>query len=168
MQCRHYEYAREREDFPSLHFDLPSLTCELIDGEPELFTGVQVVLTPGHAPWHQSLLITLPNDGNILMCADAIDCRAQPRRRHLGAPLARSGGGKGEPERAGPARRAPAGPALLRPRRGPVAGAPPVAELLLLTKGPRRCRLNWGCRSLIGTPPPGPAMRPPDTTPAMT
>jgi N-acyl homoserine lactone hydrolase len=75
VQRNHYEYARESENYPSRYFDLPSLSYELIDGEPALFTGVQVVLTPGHAPWHQSLLIRLHNDGNILICADAIDCQ---------------------------------------------------------------------------------------------
>jgi N-acyl homoserine lactone hydrolase len=75
VQRHHLAYARESAGFPSRYFDLPSLTYELIDGEPELFGAVQVILTPGHTPWHQSLLITLPNDGNVLICADAIDCQ---------------------------------------------------------------------------------------------
>jgi len=37
--------------------------------------GVKAILTPGHAPWHQSLLVSLKNDGNILLCSDAIYCQ---------------------------------------------------------------------------------------------
>ncbi|MFZ0216490.1 MAG: N-acyl homoserine lactonase family protein [Candidatus Dormiibacterota bacterium] len=75
VQRNHYEYARESESFPSRYFDLPHLAYELIDGEVELFGGVRTILTPGHAPWHQSLLVSLPHDGNVLICADAIDCQ---------------------------------------------------------------------------------------------
>lgn len=71
----HFEFARESDSFPSRLFDLPSLTYQFIDGEPELFPGVKVIQTPGHTQWHQSLLISLPNDGDVIICADAIDCQ---------------------------------------------------------------------------------------------
>jgi N-acyl homoserine lactone hydrolase len=51
------------------------LKYELIDGEPEIFPGVEAILTPGHAPWHQSLLVSLENDGHVLLCSDAIYCQ---------------------------------------------------------------------------------------------
>jgi N-acyl homoserine lactone hydrolase len=50
VQRSHYEHARESPTCPSRYFDLPDLTYELIDGEPELFGGVRAFLTPGHAP----------------------------------------------------------------------------------------------------------------------
>ena len=46
-----------------------------LEGEPEIFPGVKAVLTPGHAPYHWSFLLTLKDDGNILICSDAIYCQ---------------------------------------------------------------------------------------------
>lgn len=75
VQRRHYEIAREHPSFPSEYFDIPGLKYDLIDGEPEILPGVTAILTPGHAPWHQSLLVNLEDDGNILLCSDAIYCQ---------------------------------------------------------------------------------------------
>lgn len=75
VQRRHYEAAKEHDAFPNEYFDIPGLRYELIDGEPELFPGVQTILTPGHAPWHQSLMISLKTDGYVLLCSDAIYCQ---------------------------------------------------------------------------------------------
>jgi N-acyl homoserine lactone hydrolase len=71
----HYEIAKEHPNFPSENFDLPHLTYKLLEGEPEIFPGVQAVLTPGHAPYHWSFLISLKHDGNVLLCSDAIYCQ---------------------------------------------------------------------------------------------
>jgi N-acyl homoserine lactone hydrolase len=75
VQRQHFEVAREHPAFPSEYFDIPGLKYELIEGEPELFPGVRLILTPGHAPWHQSLLVSLKADGNVLLCSDAIYCQ---------------------------------------------------------------------------------------------
>jgi N-acyl homoserine lactone hydrolase len=75
VQRRHYEVAREHPAFPSKYFDIPGLNYDLIDGELEILPGVTAILTPGHAPWHQSLLLNLGQDGNILLCSDAIYCQ---------------------------------------------------------------------------------------------
>ena len=40
-----------------------------------LFPGVEVIPTPGHAPAHQSVLVRLPDTGNIVICGDAVYCQ---------------------------------------------------------------------------------------------
>jgi N-acyl homoserine lactone hydrolase len=72
VQRDHYEWALGHPSCPSELFDLPALRYELLDGEGQLFDGVEVVLTPGHAPGHQSLLLTLGSGARVLLCADAI------------------------------------------------------------------------------------------------
>ncbi len=71
----HFKFAQESPNFPSEYFDLPHLKYELLEGEPEIFPGVQAVLTPGHAPYHWSFLINLKHDGYVLLCSDAIYCQ---------------------------------------------------------------------------------------------
>jgi N-acyl homoserine lactone hydrolase len=34
-----------------------------------------MILTPGHAPHHQSILLRLQDSGNILLCSDAVYCQ---------------------------------------------------------------------------------------------
>jgi N-acyl homoserine lactone hydrolase len=72
VQREHYEFALTHDGFPKRDFDLAQLKYKLIEGEPELFPGIQVVLTPGHTPFHQSILVSTASDGAVLLCADAI------------------------------------------------------------------------------------------------
>jgi N-acyl homoserine lactone hydrolase len=46
-----------------------------VDGETKLFPGVEVIPTPGHAPAHQSVLLRLPEAGNMIICGDAVYCQ---------------------------------------------------------------------------------------------
>ncbi len=74
---RHHEAASSDPSFPSENFDLPELTYDLFDGDRvELFDGVTTITTHGHAPFHQSLLIELPESGPVLLAIDAIYTRA--------------------------------------------------------------------------------------------
>jgi N-acyl homoserine lactone hydrolase len=75
VQREHYNAAKDNPIFPNQYWNLPELHYELIDGEPELFPGIHMILTPGHAPYHQSVLLRLPDSGNILLCSDAIYCQ---------------------------------------------------------------------------------------------
>jgi N-acyl homoserine lactone hydrolase len=72
VQRTHYEWALGHPSCPSELFDLPTLSYELLDGEVELFDGVELLLTPGHAPGHQSLLLRLRSGARVLLCGDAI------------------------------------------------------------------------------------------------
>ena len=72
VQRAHYEQALGHPAYPNETWNLPGLRYELLDGETELFPGVELLLTPGHAPAHQSLLLTLTSGRRVLLCGDAI------------------------------------------------------------------------------------------------
>jgi N-acyl homoserine lactone hydrolase len=75
VQRGHYQAALNNPVFPNEYWNLPELHYELLDGEQELFPGIELILTPGHAPFHQSILLSLPDTGPILLCSDAIYCQ---------------------------------------------------------------------------------------------
>jgi N-acyl homoserine lactone hydrolase len=72
VQREHYEVALDNPEFPNVQWNLPELRYELLDGEQELFPGVQLIVTPGHAPGHQSLLVSLASGRKVLLTIDAI------------------------------------------------------------------------------------------------
>lgn len=71
-QRDHYEHARTDARFPNQYWNLPGLRYELLDGGGEILPGVEIVPTPGHAPGHQSVLLHLDRDGDLVICGDAI------------------------------------------------------------------------------------------------
>ena len=50
----------------------PKLTYRLLDGDTELVPGVELVASGGHVPGHQSVLVTLPQTGPVLLAIDAM------------------------------------------------------------------------------------------------
>jgi N-acyl homoserine lactone hydrolase len=50
----------------------PSNKTQLIHEDAELYPGIMLLSTPGHAPGHLSLLLRLPDTGPVLLIADAI------------------------------------------------------------------------------------------------
>jgi N-acyl homoserine lactone hydrolase len=72
VQREHYDVALDNPEFPNVQWNLPQLHFELLDGEQELFPGVELIVTPGHAPAHQSLLVTLASGKKVLLTIDAI------------------------------------------------------------------------------------------------
>lgn len=72
VQREHYDYARVNTGFPHQYWNLPKLKYELLDGESELFPGIEILLTPGHVPAHQSVMVRLQDTGNVVVCGDAI------------------------------------------------------------------------------------------------
>jgi N-acyl homoserine lactone hydrolase len=75
VQREHYEFAKGNPSFPNQYWNLPALSYELVDGQTTLFPGVEVIPTPGHAPAHQSVLVRLPESGNMIICGDAVYCQ---------------------------------------------------------------------------------------------
>ncbi|MBS9432796.1 N-acyl homoserine lactonase family protein [Photorhabdus hainanensis] len=82
VQRREYEYAYTPDWFSAggyirKDFDRPGLKWEFLDGERNDMFDVygdgtlKTVFTPGHSPGHQSLLVTLPNSGSLLLTIDA-------------------------------------------------------------------------------------------------
>lgn len=52
-------------------FDVPGLKWRLIDGDEFLMPGITAILTTGHTPGHQSLMVELPKTGSIILTGDA-------------------------------------------------------------------------------------------------
>jgi N-acyl homoserine lactone hydrolase len=48
---------------------------DLREGDGEVVPGVWVISSPGHTPGHQSVLISLPESGKMLLAFDAINTR---------------------------------------------------------------------------------------------
>ncbi len=75
VQRAHYELARgghPRFASGRAHWDHPALHYRLVDVDTVLFSGVTLIETPGHAPFHQSVLVRLPNTGPVLLAIDAV------------------------------------------------------------------------------------------------
>jgi N-acyl homoserine lactone hydrolase len=76
VQREHYTAARANNaSFPHQYWNLPHLRYELLDGESTLFPGLEILLTPGHVPAHQSVLLRLPETGPAIICGDAVYCQ---------------------------------------------------------------------------------------------
>jgi N-acyl homoserine lactone hydrolase len=75
VQRRHDEVARSghpRYAEARAHWDHPGLRYRLVEGDCELFPGLTLIESSGHAPGHQSVLVRLPNNGPILLAIDAV------------------------------------------------------------------------------------------------
>lgn len=58
------------------HWDLGDEKFRIVEGDSKLFEGFELFFTPGHVPGHQSVLLTLPNTGPVLITADAVSMAA--------------------------------------------------------------------------------------------
>lgn len=58
----------------------------VIDEDTQIGPGLQVMLTPGHAPGQMSLLVELPRTGPVLLASDAISRPAELEEGFAGAP----------------------------------------------------------------------------------
>lgn len=75
VQREHYELARSghpRYAVARPHWDHPALRYRLIEGDVELLPGLTLLETSGHCPGHQSVLVRLPQTGNVLLAIDAV------------------------------------------------------------------------------------------------
>jgi N-acyl homoserine lactone hydrolase len=62
------------------HYDF-DLNYQLIEGDLELFPGIDLLFTPGHSPGHQSILITLEDGRKLIISGDAINTRENLKRQ---------------------------------------------------------------------------------------
>jgi N-acyl homoserine lactone hydrolase len=75
VQREHYELARRgnpRLAAARAHWDHLALRYRLVDGDTELLPGLTLLSTPGHVPGHQSVLVRLPQTGQVLLAIDAV------------------------------------------------------------------------------------------------
>jgi N-acyl homoserine lactone hydrolase len=71
------QYETARAGYPRFagsrpHWDHTALRYRLVDGDVELFPGIELIASPGHAPGHQSVLVRLPRTGPVLLAVDAV------------------------------------------------------------------------------------------------
>lgn len=76
VQRAEHAYAFSPDHAPAWFehdYDLPGLRWELVDGDWELMPGVRGLLTRGHTPGHQSLVVELPRSGPLVITGDVGD-----------------------------------------------------------------------------------------------
>jgi N-acyl homoserine lactone hydrolase len=80
VQRRHHEHAAagaQRFAAGRPHWDAPGTRRRLVEGDTELFDGLRLIETSGHAPGHQSVLVALPETGKLLLAGDAVSLERQ-------------------------------------------------------------------------------------------
>lgn len=83
VQRDEYRYAYHPSvyalsNYRKLDFDYPNLRWKLIDGDYHLFPGITMVLSQGHSPGTQALVVDLPQTGTVILAGDAV-----PLKRNL-------------------------------------------------------------------------------------
>ncbi len=76
IQKLEYEFAFSDQIGPAVFpsdYDFADIDWHIVDGDWELTKGIQGIFTRGHHPGHQSLVVTLPNDGVKILTADVGD-----------------------------------------------------------------------------------------------
>jgi N-acyl homoserine lactone hydrolase len=76
VQREQHEFADGHPSFPNQYWNLPGLHYDLVDGPAEVVPGVEVLPTPGHVPGHQSVVLTLPETGTVVLSGDAVHVAA--------------------------------------------------------------------------------------------
>lgn len=74
VQRAHHEDALNNSRFASIRseWDQPSERIQMVDGDTELLPGLKLIETSGHVVGHQSVLLSLPKTGNVLLTIDAV------------------------------------------------------------------------------------------------
>ena len=74
VQRSHHHDAASNPRFAPLRsqWDQDPSRILLVDGDVTLFDGLQLLLTSGHVPGHQSVLVQLPQTGAVLLPIDAV------------------------------------------------------------------------------------------------
>ncbi|MGO6694351.1 N-acyl homoserine lactonase family protein [Rhizobium johnstonii] len=65
----------------------PSIRWNIIDGDTELMPGLDLVLTRGHQPGHQSAVVRLPDSGVKILIGDVADLLENFEREVLGSSM---------------------------------------------------------------------------------
>lgn len=77
VQKDEYRYAYHpphwaTSNYRKVDFDRPELKWKLIDGDYCLFKGATVILSQGHSPGTQALVVDLPATGTVILAGDSI------------------------------------------------------------------------------------------------
>ncbi|MGD0919878.1 MAG: N-acyl homoserine lactonase family protein [Thermodesulfobacteriota bacterium] len=73
VQKREFEYARNPLPVhrPAYHVDLTGMKFELLDGDAQVAPGINVILTPGHSPGSQAVVVETA-EGRYVIAGDTI------------------------------------------------------------------------------------------------
>ncbi len=77
VQEDEYRYAYHPAGFAAANyrkadFDYPHMNWKLIDGDFRVFPGVTIVLSQGHSPGTQALVVDLPHTGTVILAGDSV------------------------------------------------------------------------------------------------
>ena len=75
----------------------PRIRWNVIDGDWQLMPGIDLVLTRGHRPGHQSAVLRLPNSGVKILVGDVADLLGEFRSRGPRVEHGRPGGARQHP-----------------------------------------------------------------------
>jgi len=79
VQRKEYDFAfadqrRAENDFMHhIDFDHPRIDWRIADGDVEICPGVTTLLSAGHTPGHQSLMVEMPDGSGFVFASDAAD-----------------------------------------------------------------------------------------------
>jgi len=76
IQRLEYEHAFSNNISPAwfkTDYDFPDLNWHIVDGDWQVMPGLEIILTRGHTPGHQSAVVQLPKSGPLVLTADAGD-----------------------------------------------------------------------------------------------
>jgi N-acyl homoserine lactone hydrolase len=63
------------------------LAWNIVDGDVTLLDGIDLILTRGHQPGHQSAVVRLPNSGTHILVGDVADLLENFEREVLGSSM---------------------------------------------------------------------------------
>jgi N-acyl homoserine lactone hydrolase len=75
VQREAYTAAMDGRDPAREYYDRPELSYELVEGDVDLLEGVTLLLSPGHVPGLQSVLLRGAGLSPVLLAGDAISLR---------------------------------------------------------------------------------------------
>ena len=75
IQRQEYGYAINPPPFAEAfyrrqYYNSPNVNWQVVDGDEGLMPGITAILTPGHTPGHQSLIVDLPESGTLILSGD--------------------------------------------------------------------------------------------------
>ncbi len=74
VQRSHYAHVQQAPQFAFSrpHWDLPAERYRFVEGDTEMLPGLKLLETSGHTRGHQSVLVHLPESGDVLLAIDAV------------------------------------------------------------------------------------------------
>lgn len=85
VQRDHRAFVEGNPKYPRRFWDIPGLHYQLLDGDHVIGPGLRVIVTSGHGVGHQSLVVDLPDTGQVVLTGDAAFLKENLRTRNIRA-----------------------------------------------------------------------------------